>query len=103
MLDLNWRFLFDFIEWANKGVELAWYDAGGLLLGCVVAGMALGFPVAITFMLTNILGIFLFSGGWPVLPQIADNATNLITSFTLSPIPMFILMGSMFFHTGLAL
>ena len=51
----------------------------------------------------TILGIFLFSGGWPVLPQIADNATNLITSFTLSPIPMFILMGSMFFHTGLAL
>ena len=49
------------------------------------------------------IGIFVFSGGWPVLPQIADNATNLITSFTLSPIPMFILMGSLFFHTGLAI
>jgi tripartite ATP-independent transporter DctM subunit len=65
--------------------------------------MALGFPVAFTFMVTNIIGIYLFSGGWPVLPQIADNATNLITSFTLSPIPMFILMGSLFFHTGLAI
>jgi len=54
-------------------------------------------------MVTNIIGIYLFSGGWPVLPQIADNATNLITSFTLSPIPMFILMGSLFFHTGLAI
>ncbi|MBO38431.1 MAG: C4-dicarboxylate ABC transporter permease [Rhodospirillaceae bacterium] len=82
---------------------MEWYAAGGLLLGCVVGGMALGFPVAITFMITNVIGIFMFSGGWPVLPQIADNATNLITSFTLSPIPMFILMGSMFFHTGLAL
>lgn len=82
---------------------MLWYEAGGLLLGCVVAGMAMGIPVAFTFMITNIIGIFLFSGGWPVLPQIADNATNLITSFTLSPIPMFILMGSLFFHTGLAL
>ena len=82
---------------------MEWYESGGLLLGCVVAGMALGFPVAFTFMITNVIGIFVFSGGWPVLPQIADNATNLITSFTLSPIPMFILMGSLFFHTGLAI
>jgi tripartite ATP-independent transporter DctM subunit len=82
---------------------MEWYESGGLLLGCVVAGMALGFPVAFTFMVTNVIGIFVFSGGWPVLPQIADNATNLITSFTLSPIPMFILMGSLFFHTGLAI
>ena len=82
---------------------MLWYEAGGLLLGCVVTGMALGIPVAFTFMITNIIGIFIFSGGWPVLPQIADNATNLITSFTLSPIPMFILMGSLFFHTGLAI
>jgi tripartite ATP-independent transporter DctM subunit len=82
---------------------MLWYEAGGLLLGCICAGMALGIPVAFTFMLTNIVGIFLFSGGWPVLPQIADNATALITSFTLSPVPMFILMGSMFFHTGLAI
>jgi tripartite ATP-independent transporter DctM subunit len=82
---------------------MLWYEAGGILLGCVVSGMALGFPVAFTFMVTNIIGIYLFSGGWPVLPQIADNATNLITSFTLSPIPMFILMGSLFFHTGLAI
>ena len=82
---------------------MEWYESGGLLLGCVVAGMALGFPVAFTFMITNVIGIFVFSGGWPVLPKIADNATNLITSFTLSPIPMFILMGSLFFHTGLAI
>ena len=82
---------------------MLWYEAGALLLGCVVSGMALGFPVAFTFMITNVIGIFVFSGGWPVLPQIADNATALITSFTLSPIPMFILMGSLFFHTGLAI
>ena len=41
---------------------MEWYAAGGLLLGCVVGGMALGFPVAITFMITNVIGSFMFSG-----------------------------------------
>jgi len=82
---------------------MLWYESGAILLGCVVGGMALGFPVAFTFMVTNVIGIFVFSRGWGSLPQIADNATNLITTFTLSPIPMFILMGSLFFHTGLAI
>ena len=82
---------------------MEWYEAGALLIGSVVALMAFGFPVAFTFMATNIMGIFVFSKGWSNLIQIVDNATNLITTFTLSPIPMFILMGALFFHTGLAI
>ena len=82
---------------------MEWYEAGALLIGSVVGLMAFGFPVAFTFMATNIMGIFVFSNGWSNLIQIVDNSTNLITTFTLSPIPMFILMGSLFFHTGLAI
>jgi len=82
---------------------MEWYEAGGLLIGSVVAMMAIGVPVAITFMITNVIGIFVFSNGWNGLIQIVDNSTDLITSFTLAPIPMFILMGSLFFHTGLAI
>ncbi len=81
---------------------MEWYEAGALLLGSVVFLMAFGFPVAFTFMATNIMGIFVFSKGWSNVIQIVDNSTGLITSFTLSPIPMFILMGALFFHTGLA-
>lgn len=94
---------------------LEWYWAGTILLGCVMAGMAMGFPVAFTFLITNIIGtcVFVvrnyetvgefFTEAMNKVPQVVDNAPQLITSFTLSPIPMFILMGSMFFHTGLAL
>ena len=82
---------------------MEWYEAGAVLLGCVVAGMALGFPVAFTFLIANVLGMFVFANGWSNLIQIADNAPQLITTFTLSPIPMFILMGALFFHTGLAI
>lgn len=94
---------------------LEWYWAGTILLGCVMAGMAMGFPVAFTFLITNIIGTCVFvvrnyetfgefvTEAMNKVPQVVDNAPQLITSFTLSPIPMFILMGSMFFHTGLAL
>ncbi|MGE0744188.1 MAG: TRAP transporter large permease subunit [Rhodospirillales bacterium] len=81
---------------------MEWYQAGGLLIGSIVFLMALGFPVAFAFMLTNILGVFVFSAGWPVMIQIVADSTNLITKFTLIPIPMFILMGALFFYTGLA-
>ncbi|MGB0629137.1 MAG: TRAP transporter large permease [Alphaproteobacteria bacterium] len=95
---------------------MEWYWAGTILLGCVMAGMAMGFPVAFTFLVTNIIGTCIFVINAPItdlgaftseallkLPQIVDNAPQLITTFTLSPIPMFILMGSLFFHTGLAI
>lgn len=94
---------------------LEWYWAGTILLGCIMAGMAMGFPVAFTFLITNIIGTCVFvvrnydsfgsfvTEAMNKVPQVVDNAPQLITSFTLSPIPMFILMGSLFFHTGLAL
>ncbi len=82
---------------------MEWYEAGAILLGSVMFGMAIGLPVAFTFVLTNVMGMFVFSNGWPNLIQIVDDATNLITTFTLSPILMFILMGSLFFHSGLAI
>ena len=82
---------------------MEWFEAGALLIGSVVFLMAFGFPVAFTFMVTNIVGIFIFAKGWSNLIQIVDNSTDLISTFTLSPIPMFILMGSLFFHTGLAI
>ena len=82
---------------------MEWYEAGALLLGCIMLGMSIGLPVAFTFVLTNVVGIFVFANGWSNLIQIVDDSTNLITTFTLSPILMFILMGSLFFHTGLAI
>jgi tripartite ATP-independent transporter DctM subunit len=93
---------------------MEWYWAGAILMGCVMLGMALGFPVAMTFLITNIIGTCVFvirdysSVGAFLreadmkLPQIMDSAPQVITSFTLVPIPMFVLMGALFFHTGLA-
>lgn len=83
---------------------MEWYWTFVLLLGMIVGMMTLGVPVALAFLTTNIVGWLFFNDWDPVaIYQVVDNSTILITRFTLGPVPMFILMGSVFFHTGLAI
>jgi len=82
---------------------MTWYVAGAILLGMVMGFMAMGLPVALTFMIVNLLGTLIFVGDVAGLIQVVDNSTALITRFQLAPVPLFILMGSLFFHSGLAL
>ena len=83
---------------------MEWYWSFAMLLGLIIFMMALGVPVALAFITTNIIG-WLFYTGWDHLAiyQVVDNSTILITRFTLGPVPMFIMMGALFFHTGLAI
>ena len=83
---------------------MEWYWAFAFLLGWIICFMALGVPVAFAFIATNFIAVYTFTGfDANALIQVADNSTQLISRFTLGPVPMFILMGSLFFHTGLAL
>jgi tripartite ATP-independent transporter DctM subunit len=80
-----------------------WIEGSILLFGGLVAVMGLGLPVAFAFLALNVLGAMLFLGGEPGLAQLARNAVQSITSFSLTPIPFFVLMGEVLFHTGVAL
>src|SRR6478736_6004548 len=80
-----------------------WVEGSVLLFGGLVAVMGLGLPVAFAFLLLNVVGAWLFLGGEPGLAQLARNAVQSITSFSLTPIPFFVLMGEVLFHTGVAL
>ena len=83
---------------------MEWYWAFAMLLGMIIGMMTIGVPVAIAFLTTNIVGWLYFNEWEPAaIFQVVDNSTILITRFTLGPVPMFILMGSLFFHTGLAI
>ena len=79
-----------------------WPVAILVLLGPVLLLMALGMPVAFAFLAANILGAFLFLGGVNGVYQLIANASVSVTSFLLVPIPLFVLMGELFFHSGLA-
>jgi tripartite ATP-independent transporter DctM subunit len=82
---------------------MGWLEASLILFGGLVALMGLGLPVAFAFLALNLIGALLFLGGEPGLPQLARNAVQSITSFSLTPIPFFVLMGEVLFHTGVAL
>lgn len=81
---------------------MEWYWALAILLGLIVFCMAIGMPVAVAFIVTNVIGVLLFMGGLPGMIQIVENSTALITTYQLAPVPLFILMGALFFHTALA-
>ena len=82
---------------------MGWIEASAILFGGLVAIMGLGLPVAFAFLAVNILGAWLFLGGEPGLTQLARNAVQSVTSFSLTPIPFFVLMGEVLFQTGLAM
>jgi len=81
---------------------MSWQAASWLLLGGSTAFLFLGLPVAFSFLAINIIGAVLFLGGEAGLMQLARNSVDSVSSFSLTPIPMFVLMGELLFHTGLA-
>jgi tripartite ATP-independent transporter DctM subunit len=81
---------------------MSWYWAAALLFGSALGLMMLGMPVAIGFFLTNIVAAIAFMGGGPGIAQVINNGYGAMTNFALVPIPMFLLMGELFYHTGLA-
>ena len=80
-----------------------WVEGSILLFGGLVAAMGLGLPVAFAFLVLNVVGAIFFLGGEAGLSQLARNAVQSITSFSLTPIPFFVLMGEVLFHSGVAL
>src|SRR3954471_14092175 len=72
------------------------------MLGGSTVLLFLGLPVAFSFLVVNLAGAVIFLGGEAGLVQLARNCVGSVASFSLTPIPLFILMGEVLFHTGLA-
>ena len=89
---------------------MEWFEALFFLLGMILFFMFIGVPVALAFLAANMIGAAYFMGGngdiftqmSRGIGQLANNAIPTVTSFNLMPVPMFLLMGEIFFFTGLA-
>lgn len=79
-----------------------WLSALLLMLGLLCLLMALGLPVAFAFLAINAVGAIIFLGGEAGLLQMVRNAVAAVSNFSLVPIPLFLLMGEILFHTGIA-
>jgi tripartite ATP-independent transporter DctM subunit len=82
---------------------MSWQAAALLLLGGSTVLLFVGIPVAFAFFAINLIGATLFLGGSIGIDQIVRNSVVAVANFSLTPIPLFVLMGEVLFHTGLAL
>lgn len=82
---------------------IEWYWALSFLLGIVVVLMVVGLPIALAFLGANIVGAWYFMGGGNGIIQVLSNGFGSLSSFSLVPIPLFLLMGELFFRTGLGM
>ena len=75
-----------------------WGNAAWLMLGGSTVLLFIGMPVALTFIAINILGAWIYMGGEPGLVQLTRSSVSSVAAFSLTPIPLFVLMGEILFH-----
>ena len=89
---------------------MEWYWLLLALLGSILILMFAGIPVGIAFLaVCTVTAYHLYGrfGGFDehlssAIFQLIENAFSNMANFAIVPIPMFLLMGELFFHTGLA-
>ncbi|MBL6863680.1 MAG: TRAP transporter large permease [Rhodospirillales bacterium] len=89
---------------------MEWYWILSVLLGSILFLMFVGVPIGIAFILVNSIAAFFLYGRFGTfdanvsasIEQLTDNTFSNLAIFAIVPIPMFLLMGELFFHSGLA-
>ncbi|MBI3373625.1 MAG: TRAP transporter large permease subunit [Betaproteobacteria bacterium] len=78
-----------------------WALALAVLIGLILGLMGVGVPVAFAFFTANIVGLFLYMGGQTGVTQMVTNFGDAVSIYALTPMPLFLIMGSLFFRSGL--
>ncbi|MFZ2651043.1 MAG: TRAP transporter large permease [Burkholderiaceae bacterium] len=82
---------------------MTWWQSLLLLFGLLTFLLLVGLPAGFAFLAINLVGAVVYFGGEAGLMQVVRNGVASVTNFSLTPIPFFILMGEVLFHTGLAI
>jgi tripartite ATP-independent transporter DctM subunit len=80
-----------------------WWLVITLLFSGMVLLLLTNLPVAFAFLVVNMVAAYFFLGRVPGLVAAVTGVFTSITTFTLLPVPFFILMGELIFHSGLGL
>ncbi len=80
---------------------MEWYFVLSFFVFGLIFLLLLGFPIAFSFLAIDLLGIIFFMGTGG-LQQVTLQIFSSLSTFTLAPIPLFILMGELMFHSKLA-
>jgi len=73
-----------------------------LLIGGLLIFLAMGFPIAFSFFLINVIGAYVVMGGVNGINLAVQQVFSSLVSFSIAPVPLFVLMGEVLLHSGLA-
>lgn len=77
------------------------FTIGLLALGGLLALIALRVPIGVSLIAVSFLGIWAIAGSRPAMSMLTTIPYSSSASWTLSSIPMFLLMGYVAYHSGL--
>jgi len=77
-----------------------WYFVLLTMIAVLFVFLLSGMPVAFAFVSLNFLAIYILMGGVGGFMMVIPSAFNILNRFILAPIPLFIIMGMILFHSG---
>ncbi len=72
-----------------------------IIIGGLLTLMAIGLPIAFAFLTVTSLGILILQGGGDSFQQLILSMISSVSTFALVPIPLFIFMGAVLWHSNL--
>ena len=80
---------------------MEWWIIVILFFGGLLVAFFSSIPIGISFFLLDIIGMYYIMGpnfGGPLIGSVFDS----LATFSMTPVPLFILMGEILFNSGLA-
>jgi tripartite ATP-independent transporter DctM subunit len=81
---------------------MEWWIILGLIFCALMFLFLIGVPVAFSFLFINVIGVYLLWGGEGGINQLVLSVYRSVSTFSLLPVPLFILMGEVMFRAGIA-
>ena len=80
---------------------MEWQIAVVIIFTSLILLMLTGMPIALCFMFINVVGGLLVLGYPSGLEYMIQSMWSSLATFTIAPIPLFVIMGELMFHSGL--
>jgi tripartite ATP-independent transporter DctM subunit len=81
---------------------MEWYLYLGIFLGTLTVLLLIGVPIAFSFLFLVLVWGAILMGGTTGLVHVIHSIYDNTAKFALLPLPLFVLMGEMMFHSGIA-
>ncbi len=79
---------------------MEWYYILIIVWALILILFLSGMPVAFAFITMNFIGIYFWMGGTKGFIIVVKSAFQMLNNFLLVPVPLFVLMGMILFHSG---